>query len=74
MTSFVLLAYESSDRVSKEFENRQPNRIGRLRIGLKAIRGFKTRKAITEVHHKQIIYRNYIVNLYLILGHLTILD
>jgi hypothetical protein len=34
MTSFVLLASESSNRASKEFGNRQPNRIGGLRIRL----------------------------------------
>jgi hypothetical protein len=38
MTSLVLLACKPSDCSSKEVWNRQPNRVGELRIRLKAIR------------------------------------
>jgi hypothetical protein len=39
----------------KSFGNRQPNKIGRLRIRLKAITGFKTRKRNHSSNHKQTI-------------------
>jgi hypothetical protein len=51
MTSLILLASKPSNRASKEFWVSRINRIGRLRIGLKAIKGLN--KKINHINTSQ---------------------
>jgi hypothetical protein len=51
MTSLILLASKPSNRASKEFWELRTNRIGRLRIGLKAIKGLN--KKINHISTSQ---------------------